>query len=372
MTNRRTYSWDEIQQRDPALAFEIARRCGKRQLLRIVTVQRRIVGLGLALNAAGDPNCGFGGALALNAEGQAAPEWIEVLPKGPDIIGRDGRRWRMTDPAKVVAAFAANRASLPIDIEHSQFLIAPEGMPAPASGWIEELAVRDGAIHGRVAWTPRGSELVANREYRFISPVFTFDDKTNEVTALKGAGLVNRPNLQLPALNSEGKPAMNWLKVLAALGLPETATEDDAVAAISAMKTEKETALNQAKSPPLSLFVPRADFEVAINRETKAKTDLAALVTQTRDAEIDAVVGEAVAKGQITPATKDYHLAACRTEDGLKAFKEMIAKVPVNPAANASGLDDKKVAPGAALSEGQLALCRDLGLTEAEFIAAQA
>lgn len=372
MTNRRTYSWDEIQLRDPVLAFEIAGRCGKRQLLRIMTAQRRIIGLGLALNAAADPTCGFGGAVALNAEGQAAPEWIEVLPRGPDIIGRDGRRWRMTDPAQVVAAFAANRAHLPIDIEHAQFLMAPEGMPAPASGWIEEVAVRDGAVHARVSWTPRGSELVANREYRFISPVFTFDDKTGEIIALKGAGLVNRPNLQLPALNSEGKPAMNWLKLLAALGLPETATEDDAVAAVAALKTEKETALNQAKSPPLSLFVPRADFEAAINRETKAKADLAALEAKTRDAEIEAVVGEAVAKGQITPATKEYHLAACRTEDGLKAFKEMIAKVPVNPVAAASGLDDKKADQGAALSESQLALCRDLGLTEAEFIAAQA
>nr|WP_244428947.1 phage protease [Bartonella vinsonii] len=37
-----------------------------------------------------------------------------------------------------------------IDYEHGQHHRARNGLEAPASGWIEELAERDGAIWGRV------------------------------------------------------------------------------------------------------------------------------------------------------------------------------------------------------------------------------
>lgn len=58
-------------------------------------------------------------AVALNAEGDAAPEWVQLLPAGPSIMARDGRRWRMSNPQGVVAAFASNNADLPIDYEHA-------------------------------------------------------------------------------------------------------------------------------------------------------------------------------------------------------------------------------------------------------------
>lgn len=321
----------------------------------------------VALNASAEPERAYGAALALNTDG-GVPEWIELIPAGPEIVGRDGRRWRMSDPAKLAAAFAANRADLPIDWEHAQFTAAPTGKEAPASGWINQMEARNGALWGRVSWTPRGAAAVTAREYRYISPVFAFDAATREITALKAAGLVNRPNLDLPALNTEGLPIM-WKKLLAALGLPETATEDDAVAAVAALKNEKETALNQAKSPPLNLFVPRADYEVALNRATAAEGEMTTFKASIREAEVKAMVDDAVAKGQIAPATKEYHLAACRTDDGRDAFKAMIAKVPVNPAAQASGLDDKKPGAGAtALNAEEIAVCRQLGMSEDEFI----
>lgn len=29
------------------------------------------------------------------------PEWVELLPAGPEVQGRDGRSWRLTDAAAV-------------------------------------------------------------------------------------------------------------------------------------------------------------------------------------------------------------------------------------------------------------------------------
>lgn len=325
---------------------------------------------GLAINVASTQSSGFGSAVAINAADKA-PDWIELIPAGPEIVGRDGRRWRMSDPSKLVAAYAANRADLPIDWEHGQFHAAPKGEPAPAAGWIEAVEARNGALWGRVSWTPKGRAAIEAREYRYISPVFTFDPATGEVMALKCAGLVNRPNLQLPALNQEGLPPM-WKKLLAALGLPETATEDEAVAAVKAMQAEKEVALNAAKNPPNNLFVPRADFDAALNRETDAKAQLAKIVEDGRKAKAEAAVAKAIEEGRIVPATKDYHLAACRTDDGLAAFEAMVAKVPVNPAAKPSGLGEKKPGEGqTALNAEEIAVTKMLGMSEADFIAAK-
>lgn len=68
-----------------------------------------------------------------------------------------------------------------------------------AAGWIKSLDVTDkGEMYAEVEWTPKGKERVSNKEYRYISPEFTFDYKDNETLKsfgplLLGAGLTNRP-----------------------------------------------------------------------------------------------------------------------------------------------------------------------------------
>jgi hypothetical protein len=128
------------------------------------------------------------------------PDWIELIPAG-EFQGRDGRRFINDEPYRVVAAFQANLASLPVDIEHASELKAKLGEPAPAQGWIEDLDVRGGAVWGRIEWTVSGHAVLANRQYRYYSPVFCHRTDSNQVLALKSAGLTNQPNLFVPALN---------------------------------------------------------------------------------------------------------------------------------------------------------------------------
>ncbi len=132
---------------------------------------------------------------ALAADGQA-PEWVQLMPAGPAIEGRDGRAWTMADPVAV-----ARRSGVPFafDWEHGQDLLAPTGQPAPAAGWAAALAVRGGQIWAQVEWTEKARAAIAAREYRFVSPAFRHT-AAGEVVDIVGAGLVNRPNVDMTAL----------------------------------------------------------------------------------------------------------------------------------------------------------------------------
>jgi phage I-like protein len=143
--------------------------------------------------------------LALNFETGPVPDWVQLTPAGPSVVGRDGRGWKLSDAEAVVRAFDPAKEPQ-IDLEHSSQLAAPAGLPAPAVGWIKALAVRDGAIWGRVEWTTDGEAAVSSRAYRYLSPVFQFDWETNEILRIVSAGLTNSPNLEMAALNAQSCP----------------------------------------------------------------------------------------------------------------------------------------------------------------------
>ena len=145
---------------------------------------------------------GAGQIVALNARG-AAPEWVMLTPKGPRIVGNDGRVFTLDNPGAVVDAFAKSGLKLPIDINHAQFHKASKGEASPAVGWIEQLDARDGAIWGRVEWNSRGESALKDRDYRYISPALTLD-AAGRVVGIAHAGLVNEPNFTMPALNARG------------------------------------------------------------------------------------------------------------------------------------------------------------------------
>ena len=56
---------------------------------------------------------------ALAAEG--APDWVQLLPAGPTVEGRNGRSWTMHSPEAVVAGSLADRGRLPLDGMHKLF-----------------------------------------------------------------------------------------------------------------------------------------------------------------------------------------------------------------------------------------------------------
>ena len=223
-------------------------------------------------------------------------EWIELIPAGPNILGRDGRSWVVDDPAAVVSATNRHQEHLPVDWEHSTYKRGRHGEEAPAAGWIEDLRVQDGRIQGRIQWTVRGLNSITQREYRYLSPTFDFDYKTRTIFRLTSAALTNVPNLRLPALNrSEEETNMSRQneQIAQALRLGSDATVEQAVARIKEIQSDLQTALNQA-----------------------------------------------LEAGKITPATVEYHRAQCQAEGGLERFKAYVEQAPV--IAGKSGLDGRQ------------------------------
>lgn len=308
-----------------------------------------------------------GQLLALNMElpGGEIPEWVELLPAGHIVTGRDGRAWRNSNPQGVVDQFVNRNVDLVIDWEHASEHRAPNGQDAPAAGWVKELVVRDGAVWGRVEWTERAIAQLQRKEYRYLSPVFLFTRDENQIARLSSAGLTNQPNLELTALNQQThqEELPVWKELLKKLGLSEDATEAQAIAALNQIQADLDTAKNRESTPSLDKYVPRADFDQAQQRAANAEQTLNTLKKEREDETIETAINQALEDGKIAPATVDYHKAQCRTEGGLERFKTFVESAPA--ITGDSGLDGRK-APGSdkALNAETLQIAGMMGNSE--------
>ena len=301
-----------------------------------------------------------------HAEAGNLPATLQLLPAGPDIQGIDGRGWTVQDlPALISAQNAAG--DIPIDWEHATETAAPKGLPAPAAGWLSGFHDCNGALCANVAWTPRGADAVRNREHRYLSPAFLFD-KADVIRLIRSVGLTNRPNLDIAALNRqtptpETPPMALPAKLATALGVAEDADEQTACNAVTDLYEKLATA--QAATPSLDSYVPRADYNTALNRAASAEQTLADSAAKALEADITIAVDAAQAAGKITPATRDYHLAQCRQEGGLERFNDFVtAAVPIVAPSEIEGSPPAAKAP---LTASQTALCRQLGIKEEDY-----
>ena len=308
--------------------------------------------------------------IALGQKG-TAPHWIQLFPADGVVRGRDGRSW-VNDPDAVIAAFEADAHPLPLDYEHASQHKAPHGDAAPAAGWIEKLENRGGAVWAQIDWTERGRGSVASREYRFVSPGFTFDKVTKKVQRIVHAGLTNQPNFKMAALSqvqtaeNEDTP-MSTKPITDALDLVDGASTDKIVAAIAALKDQKEVALASAAKPDPEKYVAKPLLDAAL-AQVKTFEDAA---KEGREAEIVKTVDELIAAGDPNhpPANRDKYLELCRMDGGFDLFKQLYAPsadVALNQTKTA---DSPAPASGASkLTVEELAVCHALGVSEEDFL----
>lgn len=304
----------------------------------------------------------------------AAPDWVQLFPAGPEIKARDARRWTLPDPQVLVTAFAANQADLPFDIEHATEIKAPKGEDAPAQGWIKEMQVRaDRTVWARVEWNAAGAARLTGKEYRYVSPAFRHT-AAGEILAVTSAALVTQPALTMPALAGQGRDNPNdnqeeYMSLLArlvgALGLAASASEDDVIAAITS-----QVSLASATRDPAQ-FVPAADHQLALARATKAEGDLATLAAAEKTKGAETAVDAAIAEGKIAPASREHWISVAHATPD--AFEKAMAAQPkvLTPPTN---LDKKLPGEGGdtdelGLTVQQISIARDMGLEPAAFAA---
>ncbi|XDF79523.1 phage protease [Aliivibrio fischeri] len=256
-----------------------------------------------------------------------APEWVQILPSGPDIQGLDGRSWKSKSPEALVHAFNKLKMPMVVDYEHGQELKAPNGEEAPAAGWIEELEVRNGELWARVDWTERAKTAINAREYRFLSPAFSYNDQ-REIMSFSSVGLTNKPNLVMQALNSRQSNAVDatdWSAVSKALGT--TVSDQNGLLA-------------------------------ALNNKDEAKS--------TKEAET--IVDSFIEKAVFAPSQRDFLIATCRTQ-GIEQFTAFAsANTGFSYLNDGLSIPNKAINKKSNLDDTQLAVCRSVGVTEEQFI----
>lgn len=245
-------------------------------------------------------------ALPSDSTGKGAPEWVHLLPSGL-ITGRDGRSYDLADPGGLILAFQANAIDLAIDSEHQSE--KPEARlkgPVPAAGWIKDLQIRDGGIWGRVEWTATAAQMIAAKEYRFLSPAILCHPETRKIMRLKGAGLDHNPNLFLTALAAQEAPMpdnsspQSFATLVAQLlGLPYGTPPEELLAKLGA-------ALKALPDP--ARFMPVA----AVQEMLRTRRTETALHAQQR---VKSKVDAALREHYITNGMRDWATSLCETDE---------------------------------------------------------
>lgn len=319
----------------------------------------------------------------------SVPDEVQLIPFGR-FRGRDGRRFQMLDVAAVIANTlkwynpdsGSDKLDLVIDYEHQTLFSDKNGQSAPAAAWIKQLINKgkDG-LWGKVEWTENARNHIKNREYRYLSPVFSNDEQGN-VIALKCAGLTNYPNLELQAFNKsnfnkEDKQVDLLAQLILLLGLAENASEKDVIDAVTQLKNAGEAeSLNKIAAALGETKADEQSIITAINKQRASSVDavkyaaldaeVVALKAEMSANKAETAVNKAIADGKLAPALKDNALAIHKGL-GEEEFNDFIAKMPnlnlnktETPAGTTPTADNR-------LSDEELAVCKALGVSAEDY-----
>lgn len=361
-------------------------------------------------------------ALAATALAAATPDsgrvLLQVLP-AQDFTPGDGRpmdvpAWRIDAriAQRVVDAFAARGQPLVIDYEHQTLHAESNGQPAPAAGWIHGLRWVDGeGLFAEAELTERARQLIAGGEYRYFSPVMAYDGTSGRVQQILMGALTNNPAIHgmravdlvaAATARFDDRPETQTeitvdllAKLLAALGLPADATEDQALAraadlmaesqaahealeltaeadaaaltaAVTALKAKAVTA-TRAAIPDPAHYVP-----VAVVQELQAS--VAALTASQQAREAEDLIAPALADGRLLPAEEPWARSLVTSAGGVAALSELLkVRQPIAALAGTqTGGKPPRTDEAHGLNETELAVAAACGLTPEAYAAARA
>lgn len=220
----------------------------------------------------------------LNASGLEPPTEFRIFRAGWNDTYKGRFLFDEESARLVMAEYEDHAVERPIDLEHMSIDQESNNYDPDARGWFK-LQVRNGELWAvDVRWTPDGARRLKNATQRYISPFFGFDKKTRRVQSLYNVAICAIPaskdvpalvaasarsKLELAALSIEANE-MEYKKVLAALGLSEDASLEDALGAIKAFQEEDGKGEEQMKKLKKMLKLgddaPFEDMEAALKK----------------------------------------------------------------------------------------------------------
>lgn len=295
-------------------------------------------------------------------EVSGVPSEIKILPLGR-VHSQKGDFTVDDESVELIRKqFKDRKLDLVIDYEHQTLA----DVQAPAGGWIKDIYKGDDALIAKVEWTPKATEYLKNKEYRYLSPVVMVRKRDQKATALHSVALTNTPAIDgmFPVVNSltiedysEGGTTMDLKEIAKALGLPETATEEEvkkaieeagkAAQKIKEMEGKGEGSTGEGADAPAEV-VANSTILKLLELDENAKTEdvaasimalktggdkataatVLALKEKIERKEAEEAVQLALKEGKITAAQTDWAREyALKDADGFKKFMDKAVTV---------------------------------------------
>lgn len=337
---------------------------------------------------------------------------IQLTPAG--VFGpSDGREMKAPhwyiDKAvagRVIERFNARINPAVVDYEHQTLRAAENGQPAPAAGWMRSLQWREGSgLWATVELTARAASLIRSDEYRYVSPVIYYAEGTGEVLSVEMAAITNNPAIDGMAAmaaraaatfihNSEEDSYMNPLlaALVAALGLPDNTTEEQAIAACSTTLKPKLDTLDKL-TQELGASAPDGALAACSALKTKAQAaaaapdpakyapvsaleevrgQLAALSAERTAEKVDALVQAGLEDGRLLPAMKDWAADLGKKDlAALSAYLDKAAPIAALAGTQTRGQQPVGTKDENGLTAAELAVCSMTGISPKDFAAAK-
>ena len=243
----------------------------------------------------------------------------------------------------------AGKPSLPVDYNHEE-----EG---PASGWIQQLELRDDGLWGLVSWTEKARAAIKSDELRYLSPTFalqSMDRRTGQPQGpwLFGAGLLNDPFFDsMPRVAASRLPHstheetdMNKKMICDALGLPESCTDEEMVASIAALKQAKQMASASAgdvEKLKASASATEEKLKASMLRVGELEAKLEASAKAADAVKLKAGLDKLVNERRITAAQAEKDAPEYAAAVGVEKALAFFASFPPRGAVGEQGVETK-------------------------------
>jgi len=245
-----------------------------------------------------------GEVLALHSAtlgGETVPQRILLAPWG-NVESSNGSFVVDEESARLaVQVFDEHGTDLPIDYEHQTLggvYASPSGQ-APAAGWIKRIFAESGVgLLAAIEWTEQAKQRLADKEYRYLSPVAIIRKSDRKLVAIHSAALTNKP---------------------AIVGMQPIVNRADAADDVADSADEPLTVLRKELDLPSDAEAD--EVLVAASRR---------LVDLQRDMErrhLEERIREAMRAGKLVEAQRTWAEALVAREEGL--FEEWFRTAPV-------------------------------------------
>lgn len=300
--------------------------------------------------------------------GVESDEYIRIVPLGDFPYHHVfGHKLTAEHLSEMVANFNRYSTDVFIDYDHESVFWGS----TRAAGWITELELREDGLYCKYPeFTPAAREAIANREFRYFSPVYFLEtngkDGERHGARLDSVALTNRPYFDegeidpvgnassvakpspdspdsLSSPSSDSSSEMERKRLLALLGLADDADDAAINSAYVAWEAAQaadddpadppeKPATNAAGTPapdgtPGPLTLEQIGEKVLSIEATLSNRDSA-----DQEAQVEALVNQAITDRKILPREKPVYVNAARHDfKGTKASLDGIAVNTVKP-----------------------------------------